>query len=81
MPRTPSGKRRPCGTLLQLVVAILSEMQSIGGSVETVISVAVEHPVIPPIFAKIAYHFMGHQQAGSLTGAVPSRKDIGWTQR
>ncbi|MBI3623444.1 hypothetical protein HY212_05200 [Candidatus Pacearchaeota archaeon] len=42
MPRTPSGKRRPCGTLLQLVVVILLRTHSIGRSVEAVISVAVE---------------------------------------
>ena len=39
------------------------------------------NPVIPPIFAKIALPFMGQQQAGSLTGAVPCRKDIDRTQR
>ena len=37
--------------------------------------------VILPIFCKTAYPLWGQQQAGSLTGAVPSRKDIGWTQR
>ena len=41
-PRIPSGKRRPCGTLLQLVVANLNETHSISRSVEAVISVAVE---------------------------------------
>ena len=37
--------------------------------------------VILPIFLKIALPFTGQQQAGSLTGAVPCRKDIDRTQR
>jgi hypothetical protein len=41
-PESPSGKRRPCGTLLQLVVVILDEMHRIGRSVESAISVAEE---------------------------------------
>jgi len=41
-PRTSSGKLRPYGTLLQLVVVILKEMPSIGRSVDAVISVTVE---------------------------------------
>ena len=31
----PSGKRRPCGTLLQLVVVILRRMHRIGRSVDS----------------------------------------------
>jgi len=38
----PSGKQRPYGPLLQLVVVSLSEMLRIGGSVEVVIPVATE---------------------------------------
>lgn len=34
MPATPSGKRRPCGPLLQLVVVTLSVVHSIGRSVD-----------------------------------------------
>ena len=37
--------------------------------------------VILLIVAKIAYHLMGQQQAGSLAGAAPCRKDIDRTQR
>ncbi len=33
---TPSGKRRPCEPLLQLVVVALRGMQSIGRSVEVI---------------------------------------------
>ena len=43
-PRTSSGKRRPCGTLLQLVVVNLNEMHSISRSVDAVILVAAEQP-------------------------------------
>jgi hypothetical protein len=41
-PETSSGKQRPCGTLLQLVVVILGRMHSISGSVESMIPVIVE---------------------------------------
>ena len=41
-PWAPSGKQRPCGTLLQLVVVVLEKMHRIGGSVEALISVSVE---------------------------------------
>jgi len=41
-PETSSGKQRPCGPLLQLVVVILQKMHSISRSVEVVISVAME---------------------------------------
>ncbi len=80
-PETPSGKQRPCGTLLQLVVVILSEMHSIGRSVEAIILVIVERPCNTTHFSQDCLPFMGQQQAGSLTGAVPCRKDIGRTQR
>ena len=36
--------------------------------------------VILLIFDRIAYSLWEHQQAGSLTGAVPCRKDIDRTQ-
>ena len=41
-PETPSGKLRPCGTLLQLVVVVLPGMHRISRSVEVVILVAME---------------------------------------
>lgn len=41
-PETSSGKLRPCGTLLQLVVVALVRMHRIGRSVDTIISVFVE---------------------------------------
>jgi len=34
MPVTPSGKLRPCGPLLQLVVVILWMMHRISGSID-----------------------------------------------
>lgn len=37
--------------------------------------------VILPIFFNLAYPLWGQRLAGSLTGAVPYRKDIGRTQR
>lgn len=58
MPRTPSGKRRPCGTLLQLVVVNLFGMHRIGRSVEIAISVARSDSVILPILNKFAYSFL-----------------------
>ena len=80
IPRTPSGKRRPCGTLLQLVVVILSGIPRISRSVENAISVARSKIVILLIFDKIAYFSGGQQQAGSLAGAAPCRKCIDRTQ-
>ncbi len=80
-PETPSGKRRPCGTLLQLVVVILRETHSIGRSVEAVISVAVERTCNTTHSVWDCLPFTGQQQAGSLAGAAPCRKDIYRAQR
>ena len=81
IPQTSSGKRRPCGTLLQLVVVMLRRTHRIGRSVEAVISVAVEQRCNTTCFFYHCLPFRGQQQAGSLTGAVPCRKDIDRTQR
>ena len=56
-------------------------MHSISRSVDNAISVARSNLVILLIFDKIAYLNRGQQQAGSLTGAVPCRKNIDRTQR
>jgi len=74
-PETPSGKLRPCGTLLQLVVVILSEMHSIGRSVEVVISVAMEQSCNTTHFSQNCLPFMGTAAGGQFDwgGALPKR--------
>src|SRR3989344_860427 len=71
MPQTSSGKRRPCGTLLQLVVVMLRETHRIGRSVEVFISVKMEQNCNTTRFTYHYLLFREQQQAGSLTGAVP----------
>ena len=81
MPVTPSGKRRPCEPLLQLVVVMLGKMHSIGRSVEANFQELVERPCNT---THLSWHCLperGHQQAGSLAGAAPCRKDICRAQR
>ena len=79
-PEISSGKLRPCGPLLQLVVAYLSKIHSIGRRIR-VVSARRLDLVILPIFYEYAHSFRGHQQAGSLAGAAPCRKDICRAQR
>ena len=81
IPQTSSGKRRPCGTLLQLVVVMLRETHRIGRSVEVFISVKMEQNCNTTRFTYHYLLFREQQQAGSLTGAVPCRKNIDRTQR
>ena len=79
-PEISSGKLRPCGPLLQLVVAYLSKIHSIGRRIR-VVSARRLDLVILPIFYEYAHSFRGHQQAGSLAGAAPWRKSISRAQR
>src|SRR3989344_6105241 len=71
IPRTSSGKLRPCGTLLQLVVVMLRRTHRIGRSVEVNISVLMERSCNTTRFSYHCLPLRGHQLAGSLTGAVP----------
>ena len=80
-PEIPNGKLRPCGSLLQLVVVILREMHRIGRSVDSRLRSKMSDLVILPIFCKVTNSLRGQQQAGSLAGAAPCRKDICRAQR
>ncbi len=53
-PETPSGKLRPCGPLLQLVVVALREIHSIGRSVDSRLRSKMSNSVILPIFCEFA---------------------------
>ena len=55
-------------------------MQSIGRSVETRFPERVEHNCNTTLFCYDCLLFRGQQQAGSLAGAAPCRKDIDRTQ-
>ena len=74
-PEISSGKLRPYGPLLQLVAAYLPKVHRIGRRIR-VVSARRLDLVILPIFYEYAHSFRGHQQAGSLAGAAPCRKDI-----
>src|SRR3972149_7661591 len=63
-PETPSGKRRPCGTLLQLVIVVVRRMPSISRSVEVVISVAMEQSCNTTHFLYNFLLFMGTVTGG-----------------
>ena len=74
MPETPSGKRRPRGALLQPDVALLAGLQSVGGSLRTLLSGGGGGAnVTPPNSAGKAY-CKGQHLVGSLAGAVRLRK-------
>jgi len=59
MPVTPSGKQRPCGPLLQLVVVALKKMHRIGRSVDAKFRRRRSESVILPIFFEVAHPFYG----------------------
>lgn len=80
-PESPRGKRRPCGPLLQLVVVALREMHSIGRSVDITFPDVMERTCNTTHFSQSCSPERGHQQAGSLAGAAPYRKDICRAQR
>ena len=81
MPSSPSGKRRPCEPLLQLVVVIPREMHSIGRSVDVIVLAVTERNCNTTHLSWDCSPERGHQQAGSLAGAAPCRKDICRAQR
>src|ERR671926_844031 len=72
-PRTSVGERRPCGALLQPVVAIWLRMQSVAGSLRSqpfgvdggaVVTPATRYRIANPLSR-------GHRQVGSSAGAAP----------
>ena len=81
MPGTPSGKRRPCRPLLQLVVVAFCEMHRISRSVDVNFLELTEQKCNTTYFAGSCLLEKGQQQAGSLAGVAPCRKDICRAQR
>src|SRR5215212_2423137 len=82
-PQTSVGERRPCGALLQPVVAIWLRMQSVVGSLRRQPSgVDGGAGVTPTICYRIANPFLrGHRQVGSSAAAAPPCQCIEGAQR
>lgn len=76
MPETSSGKRRPRGASLQPVVGVLFSMQSVDGSLRSILSGECGgKSVTPSIENDTSYSSTrGQLQAGSLAGVVRPRK-------
>src|SRR4026207_502399 len=82
-PRTSVGERRPCGALLQPVVAVWLRMQRVAGSLRSQSSgIDGGNVVTPAICYRTANPFSrGHRQGGSSAGAAPPLKSIEGAQR
>src|ERR671922_2929450 len=82
-PQTSVGERRPCGALLQPVAAVWLRMQSVAGSLRSLLSGAGGGAdVTPAIRYRIANSFSrGQRQVGSSAGAAPPLKGIEGGQR